>query len=160
MGRLLSLLAAPALLSTPARAYRGGVPGRVVQPVGMARPLRAVQPLQRLFMRQETDPEAVACLVDEPAVECALRRQVDGPWADAWARYVLLRPGMSYSELKAATLKRNRLDPRERIPGTYRTLVLTHALCFIAAIPAVLTNDQVFPKLLGLAAISRASANI
>ena len=63
------------------------------------------------------------CLVDEPVVECYIRNEVvDGPWADQWARYVLLRPGMSYSELKAATLRRNQLDPSLRIPGTYRTL--------------------------------------
>ena len=63
------------------------------------------------------------CLVDEPVVECFVRSEVvDGPWADQWARYVLLRPGMSYRELKVATLRRNQLDPSLRIPGTYRTL--------------------------------------
>ena len=93
-------------------------------------------------------------------VECVVRRQVDGPWADVWARYVLLRPGMSYSELKKATLQRNQLDPSKRIPGTYRTVVIAHALCFAAAIPAILTNEAVFPKLLGAAAVSRATAGI
>lgn len=53
-----------------------------------------------------------SCLVDEPAVECAVRKQVDGPWADTWAKYVLLRPGMTFRELKEATLRRNQLDPR------------------------------------------------
>ena len=62
---------------------------------------------------------------------------------------------MSFSELKAATLKRNQLDPKERIPGTLRTVVLVHAACFIAALPAVLTSDQVFPKLVEAAASSR-----
>ena len=104
--------------------------------------------------------DAEECNIDEAAAECALRRQIDGPWADVWAKYVLLRPGMSYSELKTATLKRNRLDPKERIPGTYRTVVLTHAACFMAAIPAVLTSDTVFPKLLGAAAVSRVNAGM
>lgn len=98
------------------------------------------------------------CQLDEPIVECAIRRQFDGPWADTWARFVLLRPGMSYSKLKAATLKRNQLNPKDRIPGTFRTIVLTHAICFIAAIPAVLTSDAVFPKLIEAAALGRVMA--
>ena len=100
------------------------------------------------------------CKVDEPAVECAIRRQIDGPWADAWARYVLLRPGMSFSELKAATRQRNMLKPEERIPGTYRTVVLTHLVCFLAAVPAVLKSDAVFPRLVEAAAVSRAAAGL
>lgn len=91
------------------------------------------------------------CGVDEPKVECMVRQQVDGPWADVWAKYVLLRPGMSFGELKAATLKRNELDPEKRIPGTFRTVVLVHAVCFLAAVPAVLTNENVFPKLVNAA---------
>lgn len=67
---------------------------------------------------------------------------------------------MSYSELKKATMQRNQLDPSKRIPGTYRTVVIAHALCFAAAIPALLTNEAVFPKLLGAAAVSRAAAGI
>ena len=101
-------------------------------------------------------PDAEECLVDEPVMECLVRKQVDGPWADAWARYVLLRPGMSFRELKAATLQRNKLDPKDRIPGTYRTVVLTHAVCFVAAIPAVLSSDAIFPRLVEMAAASRA----
>lgn len=106
------------------------------------------------------EPDGGECLLDEPMVECVVRSQVDGPWADVWARYVLLRPGMSYSELKKATMQRNELDPSKRIPGTYRTVVIAHALCFAAAIPALLTNEAVFPKLLGAAAVSRAAAGI
>ena len=97
-----------------------------------------LQRLARASAQAENDDDA--CLVDEPEVECNLRKTVDGPWADAWAKYVLLRPGMSFSELKAATLQRNQLDPRMRIPGTARTIVLTHALCFIIAIPALLQS--------------------
>mmetsp|Transcript_14558 Transcript_14558/g.29488 ORF Transcript_14558/g.29488 Transcript_14558/m.29488 type:complete len:163 (+) Transcript_14558:3-491(+) len=100
------------------------------------------------------------CLVDEHVAECFVRNQVDGPWADVWARYVLLRPGMSYSELKRATLQRNQLDPSRRIPGTYRTVVIAHALCFAAALPAVITSDAIFPKLLVAATASRVAAGI
>tara|TARA_B110001452_G_scaffold65749_1_gene52593 strand:- start:484 stop:942 length:459 start_codon:yes stop_codon:yes gene_type:complete len=91
------------------------------------------------------------CALDEPKVECMVRQQVDGPWADVWAKYVLLRPGMRFGELKAATLKRNELDPSKRIPGTFRTVVLVHAVCFLAAIPMVLQNENVFPKLVNAA---------
>lgn len=100
------------------------------------------------------------CLVDEPVVECFVRNQVDGPWADVWARYVLLRPGMSYTELKRATLQRNQLDPTSRIPGTYRTVVIAHLLCFAAALPAVITSPAVFPKVLVAATASRVAAGI
>lgn len=86
------------------------------------------------------------------------KKRDDGPWSDAWAKYVLLRPGMTYSELKAATLQRNKLSAKDRIPGTYRTVILTHAICFIAAIPALLTNEEVFPKLVEAAALSRVTA--
>lgn len=89
-----------------------------------------------------------ACLMDESDLECTVRKQVDGPWADIWARFVLLRPGMTYAELKAATRKRNQFDWRDRIPGTYRTIVIVHAVCFLFAVPAVLTSDEVFPKLI------------
>lgn len=109
-------------------------------------------------MRPQNDDEG--CLLDEQTVECLVRKRIDGPWADSWARYVLLRPGMSYRELKAATLQRNRLDPKDRIPGTFRTVVLTHAICFLAAIPAVLRSDTVLPKLLEAAALSRVSSGI
>ena len=81
-------------------------------------------------------------------------------WADVWARYVLLRPGMSFGELKAKTLQRNRLDPKDRIPGTFRTIVITHAVCFFFAIPAILSNDAVFPYLLKAAATSRAATGL
>ena len=104
--------------------------------------------------------DADSCELDEPALECAVRRQVDGPWADTWAKFVLLRPGMTYRELKKATQQRNRLDPAERIPGTYRTVFITHAICFLVAIPAVLTSDAVFPKLIEAAAVGRVMAKI
>jgi len=109
---------------------------------------------------QSRAENADECLIDEPQLECTVRRQVDGPWADVWARYVLLRPGMSYSELKQATFQRNQLDPSKRIPGTYRTVVLAHAFCFAAAIPTLVTNDEVFPKLLAAAAASRVAAGL
>ena len=95
--------------------------------------------------------EGPECQLDEPVAECIVRSQLDGPWNDVWARYVLLRPGMSYTELKEATQRRNRLAPESRIPGTFRTVVLVHAVCFLAAIPMVLQNENVFPKLVNAA---------
>ena len=89
------------------------------------KPNNSPQPVRKPAASTARSSSAVegGCLVDEPVVECYIRNEVvDGPWADQWARYVLLRPGMSYSELKAATLRRNQLDPSLRIPGTYRTL--------------------------------------
>ena len=83
-----------------------------------------------------------SCGVDEIPVECEVRKKLDGPWSDVWARYVLLRPGMTYGELKEATKQRNRLDPRMRIPGTARTVVLTHAVCFLIAVPAILRSTH------------------
>lgn len=103
---------------------------------------------------------SVQCLLDEPVLECKLRRTVDGPWSEAWTRYVLLRPGMSFRELKAATKKRNEFRLSERVPGTLRTVVLVHVICFAAALPAVLSSDAVFPKLLELAVAGRVAAGI
>lgn len=100
------------------------------------------------------------CGIDEQPLECMVRQQVDGPWADVWAKYVLLRPGMSFRELKAATLKRNELNPNMRIPGTVRTVVLVHAVCFLFALPAILTSDGVFPKLVSAAVESRISSGL
>ena len=62
---------------------------------------------------------------------------------------------MSYTELKRATLQRNQLDPTSRIPGTYRTVVTAHLLCFAAALPAVITSPANFPKVLVAATVDR-----
>ena len=123
-------------------------------------PRASLPPLRPRAAVLLAEPAADECGLDEPQLECAVRRQVDGPWADAWARYVLLRPGMSYRELKEATRRRNRLRPEDRIPGTFRTVVLVHAVCFTAAIPALLRNDAVFPKLLEAAASGVVRAGI
>lgn len=69
---------------------------------------------------------------------------------EAWAKYVLLRPGMSYDELRESTL-----NPETRTPGTVRTIFLTSFLCILVAIPYVLTNPAVFPRLIELAALDR-----
>ena len=78
-----------------------------------------------------------------------------------WQRYVLIRPGMTFQELKArtqllndgASFKVPNLDARA--PGTFRTIFLTHLICFPAAIPALLSNPQVLPKLIEIASLSR-----
>merc|ERR1712086_799431 len=76
-----------------------------------------------------------------------------------WQRYVLIRPGMTFQELRArtqlqgASFKVPNLDARA--PGTLRTIFLTHLICFPAAIPALLSNPQVLPKLIEIASLSR-----
>ena len=92
--------------------------------------------------------------------KCHVKKQGTNNGMNTWARYVLLRPGMSYTELKRATLQRNQLDPTSRIPGTYRTVVIAHLLCFAAALPAVITSPAVFPKVLVAATASRVAAGI
>ena len=52
-----------------------------------------------------TAADPLECQIDEPALECSLRRQIDGPWADVWARYVLLRPGMTFSEVRVRVVE-------------------------------------------------------
>ena len=156
----------PVLLARAAAFSLPGSPPSPNRTPGAAAPFssgaRSRVPVPECFAEEDLpEPEEGAeCLTDEPVAECIVRSQLDGPWNDVWARYVLLRPGMSYSELKEATLRRNKLSPTDRIPGTYRTVVLAHAICFIAAIPAVLTSDEVFPKLLGVATASRVASGI
>ena len=72
-------------------------------------------------------------------------------WQELWARYVLIRPGMTFDELKDSTL--NPLD--KRTPGTVRTILLTSLLVSLAAIPYVLTNPAVLPRLIEIAALNR-----
>lgn len=73
-------------------------------------------------------------------------------WEELWSRYVLIRPGMTFDELKDST--RNPLE--KRTPGTMRTILITSALISLAAIPYVLTNPAVLPRLIEIAALSRA----
>merc|ERR1711990_670612 len=70
---------------------------------------------------------------------------------DAWSRYVLLRPGMTLDELRAATLK-----PDGRAPGTNRTIFFSSFLVILAAIPYIVTNDAVLYRIIELGALSAA----
>ena len=72
-------------------------------------------------------------------------------WQELWSRYVLIRPGMTFDELKDST--RNPLD--KRTPGTVRTILLTSLLVSLAAVPYVLTNPAVLPRLIEIAALNR-----
>ena len=72
--------------------------------------------------------------------------------ADAWSKYVLLRPGMTYEELKLSTLSPLGDD---RTPGTVRTILLSSILVFAASVPHLLASPWVLPKLIELAALSR-----
>mmetsp|Transcript_161326 Transcript_161326/g.297581 ORF Transcript_161326/g.297581 Transcript_161326/m.297581 type:complete len:219 (+) Transcript_161326:126-782(+) len=77
---------------------------------------------------------------------------------DAWQKYVLIRPGMTFKELQNSTKLRTYQywTWENRTPGTARTLVITSVVLILAAIPVLLTNPAVFPKLIELAALSRA----
>ena len=76
------------------------------------------------------------------------------PLEKVWARYVLLRPEMSYDELKKTTQTINFRNGRT--PGTNRTMFLSTFLLILAAIPVVFTNERVVYWLLELAALDRA----
>ena len=71
---------------------------------------------------------------------------------DAWSRFVLVRPGMTYKELKATTTG----AIAGRTPGTIRTVVLSSALVLLAAVPYIVQNPLVIGWLLELAALGRA----
>lgn len=76
---------------------------------------------------------------------------------DAWARYVLLRPGMGFDDLKNSTKLRTARtwSWQERTPGTARTLVLSVAFVSLFALPVLLANPAVLSVLLETAALSR-----
>ena len=105
-----------------------------------------------------------------PAVAaCALRSQPlamsstdsRGGLQEAWARYVLLRPGMTFDELKSTTLRQPTeqftptLDTSKRTPGTVRTVLFSSLLVFLAAVPALMQNPAVLVKLIELASLDR-----
>ena len=74
------------------------------------------------------------------------------PLESAWSTYVLVRPGMTYDELKATTTG----ALAGRTPGTLRTVVLTSALVLLAAVPYIVQNPLFIGYVLELAALSRA----
>ena len=71
---------------------------------------------------------------------------------NAWSNYVLVRPGMTYDELKATTTG----ALAGRTPGTLRTVVLTSLLVLLAAVPYIVQNPLFIGYVLELAALSRA----
>merc|ERR1712166_1092503 len=71
---------------------------------------------------------------------------------NAWSNYVLVRPGMTYDELKATTTG----ALAGRTPGTLRTVVLTSLLALLAAVPYIVQNPLFIGYVLELAALSRA----
>ena len=74
---------------------------------------------------QAPDSEDVDPSVQAPDSEPRLL----SPLEDAWQRFVLLRPGMTYDELKAST--------SYVTPGTYRTIIITSVLVLLAAVPYI-----------------------
>lgn len=76
---------------------------------------------------------------------------------DAWQRYVLIRPGMDFDELRDTTKLRTARawSWDDRTPGTGRTIFLTSAVVTLFAIPVLLTNPTVLSYLIEFAALSR-----
>ena len=76
---------------------------------------------------------------------------------DAWAKYVLIRPGMGVDELRNTTRLRTARSWswEERTPGTARTIALTTTILGLFAIPALLSTPVVFAYLLEFATLSR-----
>merc|ERR1711990_448145 len=100
----------------------------------------------RSTMRVSTRPAQMA--LDERSIMSARGSAA----MDAWAKYVLLRPGMTLQELKVTTQRtlmdgENLFSFEKRAPGTVRTVILTHLVCLPAALPALLSNPQILPKL-------------
>lgn len=75
----------------------------------------------------------------------------------AWAKYVLLRPDMTFDELKASTQTIN--FKNGRTPGTTRTVLISSVLLILFAIPAIVTNPRVLVWLVELAALDRAGVS-
>ena len=78
------------------------------------------------------------------------------PLESAWSTYVLVRPGMTYDELKATTTG----ALAGRTPGTLRTVVMTSALVLLAAVPYIVQNPLFIGYVLELAALSRAGVTL
>ena len=92
------------------------------------------------------------------AREPQLRDDPERGWLqEAWAKYVLIRPGMDVDEFKESTKLRTAQgwSWEERTPGTARTLILSVAVVCLFAIPVLVTNPTVFGYLLEFAALSR-----
>ena len=75
----------------------------------------------------------------------------------AWAKYVLLRPEMTFDEFKRSTQTIN--FKNGRTPGTTRTVLLSSFLLTLFAIPAIVTNPRVLVWLVELAALDRAGVS-
>ena len=80
----------------------------------------------------------------------------NGLFEDAWARFVLLRPGMDYDSLKESTKLRTAKSWSwdERTPGTARTVFFTVAFVSLVAIPVILKNPVIFAYLVNFATLS------
>ena len=84
-------------------------------------------------------------------------QQSRSPLVNWWAKYVLLRPEMGIEELKNSTSLRTAKEWswNERTPGTARTIIISTLLVGLFAIPALLANPYVLPKLIEAAVLSR-----
>lgn len=87
-------------------------------------------------------------------------KELDG-LEDAWARYVLLRPGMDLEQLRNSTRLRTAQSWtwQERTPGTARTLLFTVVTITLFAVPVLLANPQILSRLLGTVALSLEGRN-
>ena len=82
----------------------------------------------------------------------SLSLSTSSPLEDAWSTYVLVRPGMTYEELRATSTG----ALKGRTPGTIRTVILTSALVLLAAVPYIVQNPLFFGWVLELAVLGRA----
>ena len=121
--------------------------------------------------RSRTQQRAPAFVIEQPQPLARIQQrrhsplamreeeETGGSWlSDAWQKYVLIRPGMDFDELKNSTRLRTSKSWNwsERTPGTARTIVLSALIVTAIAIPVLLTNPLVLANLLEFAALSRA----
>jgi len=101
-------------------------------------------------------PRGVHALRPSPLAMRETETESPGMLQDAWAKYVLIRPGMDLDGLKDSTKLRTAKSWswNERTPGTARTVVFTVALVGLVAIPALLMNPTVFAYLVNFATLS------
>ena len=102
-------------------------------------------------------PHAARPSVQSRSVSLAMG-EGDSNWLkDAWAKYVLIRPEMGMDDLRNSTTLRTakEWEWETRTPGTLRTIVISTFVVCLFAIPALLANPLILPKLLEAAVLSR-----
>ena len=102
--------------------------------------------------RSSTSPSSSKSGQRAPSPDSLTIDRTPSPLETAWSTYVLVRPGMTFDELKATTTG----QLAGRTPGTLRTVILTSCLVALAAVPYIVQNPVFIGYVLELAALSRA----